>query len=98
MGKLYRIHPTCPHCREEHLSLVIQLTDEEQTEIDEFNAKHKNSNWWDQIMDGPGLIVQRHVICGCCKQEFMTHAGVWEEDALDFNDPNYIPIGKYPVF
>lgn len=98
MGKLYRIHPTCPHCGEEHLSLVIQLTDEEQTEIDEFSKSHKDANWWEKIMDGPGVIVRRKIVCGCCKKKFVTHSGVREQDALNYNEPNSLPIGKYPVF
>lgn len=98
MGKLYRINLTCPHCKEEHLSLIIRLTDKEQKEIAKYNAAHKDDNFWVRAMDGPGVIVHRHVICGCCKQEFHAHAGVWEENALDYDDPDCIKVGQYPVF
>lgn len=98
MGKLYRINLTCPHCHEEHLSLIIRLTAEEQATIDEFNASHKDANFFDKFVDGPGVIVQRQTICGCCKEEFTAQVGVWEQDALDYDDPNYIRVGYYPVF
>lgn len=97
MGKLYRINPFCQYCGEEHMYWTIGLTDEEQKQLDEFEKLHEGEAFLVKFFAGPGVIIKRRLKCGCCKKEFDTEYGLREMDALDYEDPDMIKMGRYTL-
>ncbi len=98
MGRLYRINPSCPHCGEEHEYWTIRLTDEEQQVLDEHTAQHAGEHPIISLMSPPGLAVTRKVKCGMCHNEFKAYVAIRKENEVGWTHPDFIPVGKYPVY
>ena len=98
MGRLYKINPTCPYCGEEHEYWTIRLTDEEQQVLDEHTRQHAGENPIIVLMSPPGLTVTRRVKCKLCHNEFEAHVAIRRESEVGWTHPDFLPLGKYPVY
>lgn len=94
MGRIYRINPMCPHCGEEHAYWDIQLTDEEQEQMDRYTEENKGKSSIYLLLGDPGIVVTRRLKCCCCGEEFDAHVGLWEYDEVGYHHPDYIGIGQ----
>ena len=98
MGRLYKINPTCPYCGEEHEYWTIRLTDEEQQVLDEHIRQHAGENPIIVLMSPPALTVTRIVKCNLCHNEFKAHVAIRSENEIGWKHPDFLPLGKYPVY
>ena len=49
-------------------------------------------------MSPPGLAVTRKVKCGMCHNEFEAYVAIRKENEVGWTHPDFIPVGKYPVY
>lgn len=94
MGRMYRINPMCPHCGEQHEYWEIQLTDEEQEQMDRYLEENKEKSSLYLLFGDPGIVVERKLTCCCCKGEFMAKAGLWRQNEIGFHDPDFVEVGR----
>lgn len=79
MGRLYRINPMCPGCKEEHMYWDVRPTDDEQERLDHHTEMHKGESELYSLLFQPAIIITRKLKCGECGTEFEARVGVWKE-------------------
>ena len=101
----YNVNPCCPKCGEEHNWYRVELTEEEQQEMDSYyeerKAKRQKQTTIANLIDdtyNPPLKVKRQFKCGACGHEFEAIVGICEYDEVGYRNPNMIPMGEYPVW
>ena len=70
MGRLYRINPMCPGCKEEHMYWDVRPTDDEQERLDHHTEMHKGESELYSLLSQPAIIITRKLKCGECGTEF----------------------------
>lgn len=79
MGRLYRINPMCPGCKEEHMYWDVRPADDEQERLDHHTEMHKGESELYSLLSQPAIIITRKLKCGECGTEFEARVGVWKE-------------------
>lgn len=95
MGRLYRINPMCPMCKEEHMWWFIRLTDEEQQILDYHTEKHADETELCTLFSKPPIIITRKLKCGECGAEFQARVGIWKEMEAGWNHPDFVDVGTH---
>lgn len=96
MGRVYRVNPICPYCKEEHIYWDIALTDDEQEKLDRHTEEHKGESTLKSLLSPPGIVITRNLKC-CCGKEFETNIAIRKEYELNYQNPDFINIGEIPL-
>lgn len=78
----YRVNPTCPNCKEEHIGWDITVSEEEQKIMDEYYEKCRGLSDLALLLEKPPLYVKRNFKCPICKAEFDTTVGIYKQNAI----------------
>ncbi len=67
----YKVNPVCPNCGEEHLYFEIQISEEEQSQVEAFYEANKDCSPIRLTLEGKiPLSVTRKFKCPCCNAAF----------------------------
>ena len=95
MGRLYRINPMCPACKEEHMYWDVHLTDDEQERLDHHTEMHKGESELYSLLSEPAIIITRKLKCGECSAEFEARVGIWKEMEVEWHHPDFVDVGTH---
>lgn len=67
----YRVNPACPACGEEHLYFEIQISEDEQSQVEAFYEANKDCTSICMTLEGKKpMSVTRKFKCPCCNAVF----------------------------
>ena len=103
--RLYRVNPYCPYCGEEHCWFKVELTSDEQQQLDNYyiqlEKEHGKKSYLEIALyelSEPALIIERDFRC-VCGREFTKNVAVSRDNEVGYRNPETIgEIGSHPVF
>ena len=82
MGRLYRINPMCPGCKEEHMYWDVRPTDDEQERLDHHTEMHKGESELYSLLSQPAIIITSVVSVAQNLKQGLAFGKKWKLDDI----------------